>query len=212
MKLKPINLISKGTLKMPLFKSLKAFTGQNRQLSKFIVFGFLVIFFLTATPAFIVNSYKFNVASTKRAIVDTKIKFKKLQSQDFQAEKLKADLIKEETLLKQRLDLLSSTAVKNGGYSGLLLSISGLLPQDSWINRFIMNDNEMLVSGSTLNSQLITDLMNNLEGCKDFRNARFISTEKQDIDSHTIYNFQIVIEPSWSKKMKLSGAAIEKAK
>lgn len=197
---------------MPLLKRLIAFTGQNKQLSKFIVFGFLLIFSLTLTPSLIVNSYKLNVASTKRAIVDTKIKFKKLQSQDFQAEKLKANLIKEEALLKQRLDLLSSTVVKKGGYFGLLLSIPGLLPQDLWINRFVMNDNEILVSGSTLNSQLIADFMNKLEGCKFFRNARFISTEKQVIDSHTIYNFQIVIEPSWSQNMTLSGAGKVKAK
>lgn len=212
MKLKPVNLISRSALKKTLLQRLKAFTGQNRQLSKFIVFGFLIVFFFTATPAIIVNGYKFKVASTKHAIADAKTKFKKLQSQDFQSEKLKANLIKEETLLKQRLDLLSSTMVKNGGYTGLLLSIAGLLPQDLWINHFIMNDNEIQVSGSTISSQLIADFMNKLEGCKDLRNTRFVSTEKQVIESHTIYNFQIITEPSWSQKKTLSSTAKVKAK
>ena len=212
MKLKPVNLISKSSLKSPWFKNLKALSEKNRQLSKLLIFGVLAIFFLIAVPAFIVNSYKLKLASTKRAIEDTKIKFKKLQSQDFQIEKLKASLLKEETLLKQRLDLLSSTAVKNGGYANLLLSISEFLPMDLWVNRFIMDDNEIQVSGSTLNSQLLVEFMNKLQESKDFKNTRFISTEKQVIDSHTIYNFQIVTEPGWSQKKMFSKAAVVKAK
>jgi len=212
LKLKPVNLISKSALKRPLLARLKLFVGENKQLSKLMFLGFLLILFLAATPAFIVHNYKLNVASTKRAIADTKIKFKKLQSQDFKAEKLKADLTKEEMLLKQHLDLLSTTTVKNGGYFGLLLSIPGLMPQDLWINRFVMNDNEIMVSGSTLGSELVSDFMNKLEGCKNFKNTRFISSEKQVIDSHTIYNFQIAMEPSWSQKMTLPGTAIVKAK
>ena len=212
MKLKPVNFISKSALKKPLLKSLKAFSGQNKQLTKFIIFGFLLVIFFTATPALIVNNYKLKVALTKRAIVDTKIKFKKLQSQDFQVEKLKADLVKEEALLKQRLDLLSSTEIKNGGYFSLLLSISVLVPQDLWINRFLMNDLEIQITGSTLDSQLIVEFMNKLQECKDFRNTRFISTEKQIIDTHTIYNFQVVTEPSWSQNRMLSGAGKPKVK
>ncbi|MFH0855796.1 MAG: PilN domain-containing protein [Candidatus Omnitrophota bacterium] len=158
-----------------------------------------------------VNSYRLNIGLTKQAIEDTKTKFKKLQTRDFQAEKLKSGLIKEEALFKQRLDLLSSTVARSGGYCGLLASIAGLLPQDLWINRLIMNDNEIQVSGSTINSQLIADFMNKLDGCKDFRNTRFVSTEKQVIDSHVIYNFQIVTEPGWNQKKSPLGAA-KKAK
>lgn len=211
MKLKPVNLIPRGALKRPWLKRLMAFSWQNRQLSRFIVFGFALILFFIAAPAIIVNSYKFKVSSTKRAIEDTKIKFKKMQSQDFQAEKLKASLTKEETLLRQRADLLSSTMVKNGGYAGLSLVISGILPQDVWLSRFIMNDDEIQISGSTVNSQLIADFMDKLEAAKDFRNTRFVSTEKQVVESHTIYNFQIITEPSWSLKRTLSSAA-KKAK
>lgn len=209
MKLKPINLIPKNALKKPPLKWLNDFASQNRQLSKLIVLGIIFVFFFFAVPALMANGYKLNVAFTKRAIDETKIRLKNLQSQDFQTEKIKAGLVKEETLLNQRLDLLNSTAVKNNGYSGLLLSVSGLLPKDLWINRFTMNDNEIQLSGSTLNSQLIADFMNKLEASKDFRNTRFVSTEKQVIESHTIYNFQIVSQPSWSKKRAFFSAAVQ---
>lgn len=197
MKLKPINLISKSALKSKLLKRIKAFNRQNRQLTRFIVFGLIGISLFTLIPILGVSSYKRNVASTNLAMEDTKIKFKKLQFRNFQLEKLKSDLAKEETLLKQRSDLLFSTSSKGKRYSELLALFSELLPQDLWISRFIMNEGEIQISGSTFNSQLIAELMNKLDASKGFKNSSFISSEKQIIDSHTLYNFQISTEPGW---------------
>src|SRR3989338_2652544 len=112
MKLKPVNLISRGALKRKLLKRIKAFNRQNRQLARFIVFGLMIIFTFTITPILLLSGYKHSLSLTKLAMEDTKIKFKKFQSRNFQLEKLKSDLAKEETLLKQRLDLLFSTSSK----------------------------------------------------------------------------------------------------
>lgn len=204
MKLKQVNLISKGVLKSPLLKEVKTVNSTTRQLIMAIGFCGLLVFLFTATPAYIVKPYKLNAAAAKYAVRDAKNKFKELQSDNFQLEKFKIDLMKEENFLTQRFNLLSSTLSNEREYSRLLLSIANLLPQDLWINRFIMDENEILISGSTLNSQLIAELMNKLEACKDFRNSRFISSEKQIIDSHTLYNFQITVEPGWSQKTAVS--------
>lgn len=212
MKLKPVNLISKGALKSNLLKRIKAFNRHNRQLTKFLVFGLIIIFTFTLLPILVLSSYKHNVASTKLAIENTKIKFKKLQSRNFQLEKLKSDLAKEETFLKQRSDLLFSTSSEGKRYSELLVLFSELLPQDLWIGRFIMNEGEILISGSTVNSQLIAELMNKLDQSKGFKNSSFISSEKQVIDSHTLYNFQISTEPGWSAKKAPSSEVKVKVK
>lgn len=210
MKLKPVNLISKDILKRSLLKGVKTVHSTTKQLIMNIFFGGLLVFLFTATPAFIVKPYKLKAGAAKYAARDVKNKFKKMQSENFQIEKLKIDLTKEEIFLTQRFNLLSSTLSSGREYSRLLLSIAKLLPQDLWINRFMMDETEILISGSTLNSQLIAELMNKLEACKDLRNSRFISSEKQIIDSHALYNFQITVEPGWSQKSVVS--SMEKIK
>jgi len=200
-RLKPLNLIFRGSPKR-----------RSKHFFKFVILGLLLIFIFIGIPAITVTSYRLKTTWTKRAIEDTKNRFKKTQSQNFQSEKLKADLTKEETQVKQLWDLLSSTESRGFGYSGLLLSIAGLLPQDVWITHLVMNDNEIQISGSTVSSQFIADLMTKLEECKDLKNSRFVSTEKQIFDSHTIYNFQIAAEPIWSENKTLSGAPKSKAK
>lgn len=212
MKLKPVNLISKGALKDKLLERVKTFNRQNRQLTRFLVFGLTVILLVTLIPILTLSGYRRSVASTKLAIEGTKIKFKKLQSRNFQLEKLKSDLTKEETQLTQRSDLLFSTSSKGKRCSELLVLFSQLLPQDLWINRFIMSEDEIQVSGVALNSQLIAELMNKLDQSKGFKNSSFISSEKQIIESHTLYNFQVSTEPSWSEKKIISTGPELKAK
>lgn len=211
MKLKPVNLISNGVLKRPLLKKNKVFNRKAIQLVMIIGFCGGLVFIFAVTPGSIIKPYKLSASAAKYAIREEKNKFKILQSQNFQLEKLKLDLTKQEIALTQRLNLLSSALTKEHVYSKLLLSVSGLLPQDLWINRFSMNETEILISGSTFNSQLIAEFMNKLEACEDFRNSRFISSEKQIIDSHAIYNFQVTVESRWNQKRLAAGIAEKKA-
>lgn len=211
MQLKTVNLIPKDVFKSQISRKVNSFNGKATQLIMIIGFGGLLVFLFAVTPALIVNPYKLSAAAAKYAIRDTKNKFKELQSDNFQLEKFKIDLAKEETFLTRRLNLLTSALSGERAYSKILLSISELLPQDLWINRFMMNEKEILISGSTLNSQLIAEFMNKLEACEDFKNSRFISSEKQIIDSHSIYNFQITLEPGWSLQSAVTGMAKIKA-
>ena len=199
-KLKQINLIPEGSIKRPFLKRFKAFTKENKQFVRFIILGALFVSFLLAAPVVIVNNYKSKVDATKSDINVMRIKFKKLQTQSFQFEKIKSDLKKKEASAKQRLSLLLSTSSKDNGYSGLLLTISSLFPEDLWMTRFLMNESEIQISGTALDSKLVADLMNKLEACKDIKNSRFISSEKQIVESHTLYNFQIATVPGWSQK------------
>ncbi len=212
MQLKPVNLISKTALKRTLFKRIKAFNKQHKHLAGFIFFAILLTALLTLAPRFILNNYRQKAASLKSSVESTKKKFKKMQSQDFMLEKMKSELTKKEAMLKQRLELLSSTLSQEKGYSYLLLAITELLPKDLWMNRFIMNDNEIQISGSAITSQLIAELMNKLEANKDLKNSRFISSEKQIIGSRSLYNFQIATEPGWSEKKPSPGEAKSKEK
>jgi len=199
-KLRQVNLIPEESIKKPFLKKLKAFAKENKKLVRSIVFGILFISGLLAAPFIIVNNYESRVDVTKSDVNNMKTKFKKLQSQSFQFEKLKTDLKKKEAAAKQRLSMLLSTSSKENGYSELLLTIASLLPEDLWINRFLMNDSEIQITGTALDSSLVADLMNKLEACKSIKNSRFISSEKQTVESHMLYNFQITTEPGWSQK------------
>lgn len=205
MRLKPVNLIAQSALKRPLLKRIKAFVKQNKRLAGFIFFAVLFIAFLTAAPSLMLNKYRRHASSVKLSVESTKKKFKRIQTEDFQLEKMKSELARKEETLKQRLDLLSSTLSQEKGYSYLLLVITELLPKDLWMNRFIMNDNEIQISGSATESKLIAELMNRLEASKELKESRFISSEKHILGTRSLYNFQIATEPGWSPKKPSAG-------
>lgn len=193
-----INLIPKGALKKPFFKEAAYLYKKNlslRVLSAAAATVILVSVIQALTAAYL----GFNLAASKTALREAKIKIGKMQTERLRLEKTKEALAKEEAQRTRRLELLLSTSSKDKRYSYLLGFIASLTPEDLWINRLSLNEDQIEISGSTLNNQLIHQFMSALDESKAFKNSRFVSSEKQVADSHTIYNFQISAEPLWEK-------------
>lgn len=198
MKLKSINLIPKEALKRPLVKQFASLYKKNKVFRRFaIIFaGFIILNFI---QALFVGISSWNLSRAKQNMQSAKVKLSQLQSQYLQIEKAKSALAKEEAQKKQRLDLLLSTSSQDRGYSAVLANISSLCPQDLWINNLILSEEEIQINGSTLNNQLITQFINNLDESNAFQDSRFTSSEKQVTDSHTLYNFQVTTQPVWER-------------
>ena len=98
---------------------------------------------------------------------------------------------------KERLEQLLSSSSNNKSYSELFEFIAGLAPQELWIKQFSAGEQEVQIAGTTLDPQLIIQFMNQLDESGAFRGSIFSSSEKEALESHTVYNFQITTTPIW---------------
>jgi len=152
-----------------------------------------------------IDVLKWRAEESKLLSQSAKVKLQQAQSQLLQLEKQKSGLVKEESVKKQRLELLLSTSSKERKYSSLLTFIATLVPQELWINQFVISESQIQISGTTLNPQLIIQFMNQLDNSGAFTNSHFASSEKQVIESHTVHNFQITTDPVWDIIQKKNG-------
>lgn len=200
-KLKSINLIPEEFFKKPLHRRTLALSGRNRKLrySIIIVLALSVVIPAIIIPLLNVHTFQYNLSESRAARQETKAKLEKLRSRYLQLEKQRANLLKEEQVKRQGMELLLSGSSGNRGYAKLLSFISGLLPQELWLTRLVLTDSEIQLAGSTLDNQLVTQLISKLEASKKFKHSRFVSSEKRIIEAQTIYNFQLSAEPLWER-------------
>jgi Tfp pilus assembly protein PilN len=197
-KLRPINLIPREVLKKPLLKQLMGLYRKNSYL--FILsLAVLCLLFFTAVQLLNVATTNMEATAAKQAMQDAKTKLNKLLAQYQQMEKMKTTLLKEEAQKKQGLEMLLSTSSKDKKFSGLLSFLAQLTPDDLWIDHLVLTGDEAQIMGTTLDNQLISQFINKLDNSKIFKNSRFTSSEKQVVESHILYNFQISTDPIWDK-------------
>lgn len=195
-KLKSINLIPENALKRSSLKQGLILYQRNKGLRWLITIS-LVIVLAIIIRTVLITMFKKDLAESKQNMQRTKVKLEQEQSRALELEKIKSGLLKQDALQKQRLDFLGSTSSKDKKYSKLLADISNLTPQDLWLNRCVLVENEIHITGSTLDNQLITQFMDKLDRSGFLKNSSFVSSEKQVSDSHTIYNFEFVSQPVW---------------
>lgn len=198
LKFKEVNLIPKEVLRKPLLRQLEALYRKNPSLQRFAKIA-AVIILISFTQLLFLGIFTLSFNSAKRKMQSAKVQLNQMQSKYISLEKLKLDLTKQDLREKERLDELLSTSSKGKRYAQLLVYISSLLPsKDLWITRFTLGESEIQVQGATLNNELIPQFMAKLDGSGMFKNSKFASSEKQVVESHNIYNFQITTEPVWS--------------
>lgn len=196
-KLKSINLIPKTALRQSLLKRTVILFHKDKILCNLSVIGLLISLSI-ALRIGLIAGIKQDLARTKQIMQQTKLKLGQLQSESLELEKEKVDLLKQTALQKQRIDFLSSTSSENKKYSKLLADISELAPQDLWINHCVLSEEEIRITGSTLDNQLVTQFMDKLDQSGFLKNSSFVSSEKEVSDSHTIYNFEFTSQPVWN--------------
>jgi len=195
-KLKPVNLIPKEILRKPLLKQAISLYQKSKELRKLAMVASIVVSIILVRTL-TVGIFKWGLGRSKRIMRQTKAELNQLQSEHLQLENIKSGLLKQQALQEQRTELLRSTSSEDREYSELLAGISELVPQELWIKNCILNEEEVLIIGATVNNQLITQFMNQLNQSGIFKNSHFASSEKEITDSHTFYNFQITTEPVW---------------
>lgn len=159
-----------------------------------VIFIFLVI---GITPQFLLTQQaKWQLNRAKNQLQADKVQLSRLQTEQLNLAKERQELLKKKAQVDARLEYLkSAVGNKPKEVSEALVYLPTLMPDEIWINKLSVNQDQMVINGSTLNNQAISNLMDNLNKSKKFRESSFNFTQKSAIGEMTLYNFEIVTHP-----------------
>ena len=194
---KTINLIPGAIAKKSAKKGAPGLLGRHKMITTFVVLA-LIPAALFAKQVYEIGIMEAKLAASKNKVQQTKVSLNQTQSQSLQLEKQKSDLLKELATRTQSLQLLLSTTPGNQNYAGLLEALVGLMPQDVWLGQIVLTDGQIQLTGAALNPELIVQFTTQMDKSGEFKNSALSSSERQALDSRTIYNFKVAAEPIWA--------------
>lgn len=191
---KIINLIPRKARAGDWLRVFAAAVSANKKLRNILLLAGIPVV-LTLVQMMALGILDFQAAASDRMVREAKTRLSRAQSQALQMEKQKSDLLKEEAAKRQRLDYLLSSSSGDKKYAEALAAIGGLMPKDLWINEVALTDGQIQITGAAVNSDLIIAFTDKMDKSGFFKNSIFSSSEKQSVESYTIYNFQVAAEP-----------------
>ncbi len=191
--MKRLNLIPKAK------KSQVELTGGSFLRSpsfKVVIVISIVLVIGIASQFLFTQQTKWQLKGAKNQLQAAKVQLSRLQTEQLNLAKEHQSLLKKKAQMDARLEYLKiAVGNKPKEVSETLVHLPTLMPDEIWINKLSVNQDQMVVNGSTLNNQAISNLMDNLNKSKKFRESSFNFTQKSAIGDMTLYNFEIVTHP-----------------
>lgn len=192
--MKRLNLIPKQVKKDQL-----GLTGSPLlRSSSFKVILIIVIFFAIGVlmQFLLTKQYKWQLDKTKNQLQAAKVNLSRLQTEQLNLAKEREALLKKKSLVDARLEYLKSSKMdKPKELSEALVYLPSFMPDEIWINKLSVDRERMVINGSTLNNQAVSNLMDSLNKSKKFKDSSFNFTQKSIIGDMTLYNFEIITRP-----------------
>ncbi|MFH0772563.1 MAG: PilN domain-containing protein [Candidatus Omnitrophota bacterium] len=194
--MKRLNLIPKQNPgNQPLRASLKIFRtrGFKTALIAAVVLSLIVI------PQFLLNQQKrWGLTKAKSQLEEAKAKLSRLQARQLNLSKDREAVLKKKSLAEEKLEYLKMSEInKPAELSQALVYLPTLIPNEIWINKLSINQEEMVINGSTLNNQAVSGFMDNLNNSSKFKNSNFNFAKKNEVGDTAVYNFEISTHPAY---------------
>jgi len=107
---------------------------------------------------------------------------------DFAKEEVR--LLQKKEILSAQLDLLKGSFRGRTELSQVFTSITSLLPEEIWVNELMYKDEELLITGSTIDVSLITTLIDKIRESEAFTDVDFNYTQRED--NNNVYSFEVL--------------------
>lgn len=162
-----------------------------------IIFIALIFLAIGISAQFLfVQQYKWRLNNAKNQLQAAKVQLSRLQTEQLNLSKERQDLLKKKSLADARLEYLNSSKTdKPKELSEALVYLPSFMPDEIWINKLSVDREQMVINGSTLNNQAVSNLIENLNKSKKFRDSSFNFTQKSTVGDMTLYNFEIITHP-----------------
>jgi len=139
-----------------------------------------------------VSDYKSEMEKLQKQVRSAKSKLGNVQAQQIELSKEEAGLLNNKELLQARLSLVEGGRRIPRDFSRLLTSLAEVLPSDVWITKLKYKNRQLIITGSTIKTELISTLIEDIKSADGFSGAAFNYTEKDE--DFEIFNFEIVAD------------------
>lgn len=147
---------------------------------------------LTGAQIIKAGYYKGRMSSLTSELRTSKARLGKLQTRQLEQAKQESELLTRKELLEARLELLQNSYRAPEEFSAVLGSFASLLPEEIWVTDLTYKDEKMVLSGSTPDINLISELIDEIKIADEFVDAGFNHSEKEP--AREVYKFEIAIE------------------
>lgn len=204
--MKRVNLIPVERQKGVLTKSWlrKRLRNPRFRLISASVIGFVVVSHLWNTTA--VSRYRRQISAKSKLIeeLETESATLKIQTEEIQEEK---ELVNNQiSRLKKKLIFLDKERKEGYKWSPILVQISNLIPKEVWVNKISLDKDVIIISGTTVNSNLISKFMVALEERGYFRDTTFNYTQRTKLDDKNVMKFEVLTRLKGKASERLSGS------
>lgn len=152
----------------------------------------LILAASVALPNFISKRREGDITKARKQIEEMKGEVSRLQGRRLQLAKDYDLLIKKKVAADERLQYLKEAKLdKPGELSQALVYLPTLIPEEIWINKLTISRGGVVINGSTLNNQAVSKFMDSLNKSNKFKGSNFNFTQKNEVGTSTLYNFEI---------------------
>lgn len=138
------------------------------------------------------QQYKWKLAKAKNQLEAAKVQLSRLQTRQLNLTKEYDVLSKKKSLMDEKLEYLKlAKRDKPGELSRSLVYLPTLIPDEIWINKLLVSRDGLVINGSTMNNQAVSEFMDNLSVSDKFKDSNFNFTKKNEVGDTTLYNFEI---------------------
>lgn len=146
--------------------------------------------------------YKLAVLQGKAGIKKMQAKLGQMQGTYTSLNSQRQQLEREARRIEGRLETLQKLQTERFVWAKALSHLSGLLPQELWVNKITLNKEQVVIAGTTFDNALVGRFMARLDESEYFEQTTFNYTQKAELTDKPVLNFEVVTHVVLAKVMR----------
>ncbi|MCH7504072.1 PilN domain-containing protein [PVC group bacterium] len=138
-----------------------------------------------------IMSLRIRIPRQQKAIQNDEANLIEQQSAVTKAEEQRKRIRENSKRLEGKLRVIRMSRSRQIDFSEVLKTLSEYVPSDLWIDKMMLDQNQITIIGTTLDNIKVSQFMERLDTSVTFERTGFNYTEKTDLDGRPLINFEV---------------------
>ena len=138
-----------------------------------------------------IMSLRIRIPRQQKAIQNDEANLIEQQSTVTKAEEQRKRIRENIKRLEGKLKVIRMSRSRQIDFSEVLKTLSEYVPSDLWIDKMMLDQNQITIIGTTLDNIKVSQFMERLDTSETFERTGFNYTEQTDLDGRPLINFEV---------------------
>ena len=138
-----------------------------------------------------IMSLRIRIPRQQKSIQNDEVNLIEQQSAVTKAEEQRKRIRENSKRLEGKLRVIRMSRSRQIDFSEVLKTLSEYVPSDLWIDKVMLDQNQITITGTTLDNIKVSQFMERLDTSVTFERTGFNYTEKTDLDGRPLINFEV---------------------